>query len=104
MEGPRMGRGEFGCKRGGGGWGGGSSGRPDRLLVICGPGTLSLPWIHLSSREVRGRGVEIVGGGVVGGWGSPGQKMVYNDSHFPAFSSLATTVRTVCRRRDRAGG
>lgn len=28
-------------------------------LVICGPGTLSLPWIHLSSRGVRGRGVEM---------------------------------------------
>lgn len=79
------------------GWGGGSSGRADRLLVICGPGTLSLPWIHLSSGGVRGRGVEMEkeeeGGG--GRRGSPGQKMVYNDSHFPAFSSLATTVRTV---------
>lgn len=36
-------------------------------------------------------------GGGGGGGGSPGQKMVYNDSHFPAFSSLATTVRTVSR-------
>lgn len=41
------------------GWGGGSSVRADRLLVICGPGTLSLPWIHLSSGGVRGRGVEM---------------------------------------------
>lgn len=59
MEGPRTGRGEFGCKGGGGGWGAGSSGRADRLLMICGPGTLSLPQIHLSSRRVRGKGVEM---------------------------------------------
>lgn len=49
----------MGARGGGGGWGVGSSGRADRLLVICGPGTLSLLWIHLSSRGVRGRGVEI---------------------------------------------
>lgn len=29
--------------------------------------------------------------------GAPGQKMVYNDSHFPALSSLATTVCMVCQ-------
>lgn len=67
-----MGRGEVGCAGGSGG--GGSSGRADRPLVICGPGTLSLPWTHLSSRGV---GVVVVG--------ALGQKMVYNDSHFPAF-------------------
>lgn len=38
--------------QGGGSGGRGSSGRADRPLVICGSGTLSLPWTHLSSRAV----------------------------------------------------
>lgn len=29
--------------------------------------------------------------------GASGQKMVYNDSHFPALSSLATTACMVCQ-------
>lgn len=37
-------------------------------------------------------------------WGAPGQKMVYNDSHFPALSSLATTACVVCQRWDGPGG
>lgn len=90
-----MGRGEVGCAAGSGG--GGSSGRAGRPLVICGPGTLSLPWTHLSS---RGAGVEVV----VVVVGAPGQKMVYNDSHFPALSSLAKAAGTVCQRWDGIGG
>lgn len=50
----------------GGSGGGGSSGRADRPLVICGPGTLSLPWTHLSSRGIGKRG-----GGSGGGGGGP---------------------------------
>lgn len=50
-------------------------------------------------RSQRKRGGDGGGGGAL-----PGQKMVYSDSHFPAFSSLATTVRTVCRRWERLGG
>lgn len=36
--------------------------------------------------------------------GTPGQKMVYNDSHFPALSSLATAACMVCQRWDGLGG
>lgn len=36
--------------------------------------------------------------------GALGQKMVYNDSHFPALSSLATTVCRVCQGWDGMGG
>lgn len=103
MEGSGTGRGEVGC-RGGGSGGRGSSGRGDRPPVICGPGTLSLPWTHLSSSGVRGRGVEMGGGGLLVVVGAPKQKMVYNDSHFPALSSLATTVRMVCQQWDGLGG
>lgn len=58
---------ERGWVQGGGCRGGGGSGRPGRPPVICGPGTLSLPWTHLSSRGVgkkRGGGD---GGGSGGG-------------------------------------
>lgn len=51
MEGPGTRRGR-GWVQGGGSGGGGSSGQAERLPVICGPGTLSLPWTHLSSRGV----------------------------------------------------
>lgn len=55
------------------------SGRAD--LVICGPSTLSLPWTHLSSS------------GVIGGEAAATRReMLYNDSHFPALSSLATAA------------
>lgn len=56
-----------GWVQGGGCRGGESSGRAGRPPVICGPGTLSLPWTHLSSRGVgkkRGGGD---GGGSGGG-------------------------------------
>lgn len=94
-----MGRGEVGCAGGGRG-GGGSGGRADRPLVICGPGTLSLPWTHLSSREVEVE-EEVAAAAAAG---APGQKMVYNDSHFLALSSLAKAARTVCQRWDGMGG
>lgn len=89
--------------QGGGSGGRGSSGRADRPLVICGPGTLSLPWTHLSSRTVGkkrggdGGDGEGMGGGGGGCVGAPGQKMVYNDSHFQALSSLAVAVCMVCQ-------
>lgn len=89
-----------GWVQGGGSGEGRGSGRAGRPLVICGPSTLSLPWTHLSSSGVIGREVEM---GVVA-VGAPEQKMVYNDSHFPALSSLATTVRVVCQRWDGLGG
>ncbi len=60
-----------GWVQGGGSGGGGSSGRADRPPVICGPGTLSLPWTHLSSRGVgKKRGGDGGDGGGGGGGGS----------------------------------
>ena len=36
--------------------------------------------------------------------GALGHEMVYNDSHFPALSSLATAECMVCQRWDGMGG
>lgn len=60
--------GEGGGREAGGG-GGGGSGRAGRPLVICGPGTLSLPWTHLSSRGLwkKRAGDGGGGGGSAGG-------------------------------------
>lgn len=52
--------------QGGGSGGRRGSGRADRPLVICGPGTLSLPRTHLSSGAVgkkKGGDGEDCGGG-----------------------------------------
>lgn len=66
MEGLGTGRAEVGCSGGGG-----SSGRADWPLVICGPGTLSLPWTHLSSRGVGKKRGGDGGDGGSGGGGGP---------------------------------
>lgn len=50
------------------------------------------PFVFKSSRGRRGVEMEAI---VVG---APGQKMVYNDSHFPALSSLAVAACMVCQR------
>lgn len=59
------------------------------------------PFVFKGSQRKRG-GDE--GGRGEGGGGAPGQKMLYSESYFPAFSSLATTVCSVCRRWERPGG
>lgn len=97
MEGLGMGRGKVGCvgaveveeavdEQTGRWW------FVDQALCHC-PGPICL-------QEESGRGVEVVAVAV----GAPGQKMVYNDSHFPALSSLATAACTVCQRWDGMGG
>lgn len=69
MAGPGTGRGEVGCR-------GEAAGEEEAVdeqtgpLVICGPGTLSLPRAHLSSRGVgKKRGGD---GGAAGGGGGGG--------------------------------
>lgn len=66
----------------------------DQALCHC-PGP-----ICLQEQLVR-RGVEMERMVVVG---APRQKMVYNDSHFPALSSLVIAVCMVCQRWDGMGG
>lgn len=94
------------------GWvreGGGAGGRGRRKQWTSRPAVGDLwtrhsvialdPFVFKRSREEEGwrwRMVVVVG--------ASGQKMVYNDFHFPALSSLATTACAVCQRWNGMGG
>lgn len=66
----------------------------DQALCHC-PAPICL------QEQLGRRGVEMERTAEVG---APGQKMVYNDFHFPALSSLAVVACMACQRWDGMGG